>query len=146
MLEKDIDNLAEEKFEISTSSDSDEQEQKPVPNENTPKIDNPLANGPTFQRYPQKKWAKTANQEPQTAAEFNRIFPNGFHIYSIEVILDQLSGENQLKFFTLRRDGFKIDFLEMSEEEVQFSYPQELTKYLMKRFKKQYHEKIEKDC
>ena len=31
---------------------------------------------------------------------------------------DQQTGENALKFFTLRRDGFKIDFLEMTEQEI----------------------------
>ena len=86
-----------------------------------------------------------AQHQPFTAVEFNKLFPEGFHIYHMDSRHDFKSGFNRLRFFTVLRQGWRIDIKELNEYQIKEQEPKALSVYLMRRFKKYFFEKIEKD-
>ena len=77
--------------------------------------------------------------------EFNKLFPDGFHIYHVDSKEDYNTGQNKLKFHIIRRKGFQINIKEMEEQEIQEKEPVALAQFLIQRFTKHYYKQIEKD-
>ena len=80
-----------------------------------------------------------------TSIEFNKLFPDGFHIYHMDSRRDYKSGFERLRFLTCSRQGWSVDLKELNEYQIKEQEPEALLRFLMKRFKQHYFDHIEKD-